>query len=152
MSPRAAWRLQSLGFVDLYDYAGGKADWLANGFPTEGTAADRLRIGAKAHRDTPTCRINETIAGASHRAFGAGYDHCVVVNEGNVVLGILDSSALRQGDDTRVETLMRGGPSTFRPSTPVDELKEFLAKRGLRRALVTKPDGRLIGTVFAEDL
>jgi rhodanese-related sulfurtransferase len=34
LSPRAAWRLESLGFKEVYDYAGGKADWLANGFAT----------------------------------------------------------------------------------------------------------------------
>jgi hypothetical protein len=27
MSPRAAWRLESIGFGQVYDYAAGKADW-----------------------------------------------------------------------------------------------------------------------------
>jgi 3-mercaptopyruvate sulfurtransferase SseA len=31
MSPRAAWRLKTLGFERVYDYVGGKADWLAHG-------------------------------------------------------------------------------------------------------------------------
>jgi len=31
MSPRAASRLESLGFRDVYDYAAGKADWFAAG-------------------------------------------------------------------------------------------------------------------------
>ena len=35
MSPRAAWRLESLGFARVYDYVAGKADWMAAGLPTE---------------------------------------------------------------------------------------------------------------------
>ena len=31
MSPRAAVRLRQLGFRRVYDYAGGKNDWLAAG-------------------------------------------------------------------------------------------------------------------------
>ena len=31
MSPRAAWRLESLGFSHVYDYVAGKIDWLAAG-------------------------------------------------------------------------------------------------------------------------
>src|SRR2546430_16920519 len=37
MSPRAAARLEQLGF-DVYDYALGKVDWMARGLPMEGTA------------------------------------------------------------------------------------------------------------------
>src|SRR3989442_6558444 len=152
MSPRAAWRLQSLGFAEVYDYAAGKEDWLANGLPTEGTAAALPRIGARAHRDTPTCRLDETVAQAATRTTDAGYDHCVVVNDAGVVLGILESTVLREHPRSRVDTVMRSGPSTFRPSTPVEELRDFLAERDLRRALVTTSDGRLIGSVFADEL
>src|SRR5438093_12548462 len=35
LSPRAAWRLEQLGFVDVADYAGGKMDWLARGLAFE---------------------------------------------------------------------------------------------------------------------
>jgi hypothetical protein len=38
MSPRAAWRLEAAGFGPVYDYAAGKADWLAADLPFEGTA------------------------------------------------------------------------------------------------------------------
>ena len=152
MSPRAAWRLQSLGFAEIYDYVAGKADWLANGLHTEGTAADSSRIGAKAHRDTPTCHLDETVGEAARRAADAGYDHCVVVNDVGVVLGILESTALREHAEGRAEDVMRSGPSTFRPNTSVDELRNVLAKGRFHRALVTKPDGRLVGMVFADEL
>ena len=38
MSPRAAWLLEATGFGPVYDYAAGKADWLAADLPFEGTA------------------------------------------------------------------------------------------------------------------
>jgi hypothetical protein len=35
----AAWRLESLGFAQVYRYTPGKADWLANELPVEGQQA-----------------------------------------------------------------------------------------------------------------
>ncbi len=55
MSPRAAWRLESLGFGEVYDYAAGKLDWMAAGLPTEGTNAELLRAGDVARNDVSTC-------------------------------------------------------------------------------------------------
>jgi len=37
MSPRAAWRLESIGFTKVRDYVAGKADWGSFGLPLEGT-------------------------------------------------------------------------------------------------------------------
>lgn len=34
MSPRAAWRLERLGFEPVYDYVAGKVDWMAAGLAT----------------------------------------------------------------------------------------------------------------------
>ena len=34
MSPRAASRLERLGFEPVYDYVSGKVDWMAAGLPT----------------------------------------------------------------------------------------------------------------------
>jgi CBS domain-containing protein len=152
MSPRAAWRLESLGFGEVYDYVAGKADWLANGLPTEGTAAGTPRIGTRAHRDTPTCGLGDRVAAAAQRAVDNGYDFCVVVNAETIVLGILEARVLHEQPDSLVEAAMRAGPSTFRPSTPVGELRDFLTTRRLHRALVTTSAGRLIGTLFLHEL
>jgi rhodanese-related sulfurtransferase len=38
MSPRAACRLEALGFTRVDDYVDEIADWQAAGLPTEGTA------------------------------------------------------------------------------------------------------------------
>ena len=43
MSPRAACRLETLGFAEVYDYVAGKADWLGRGLPREGEKAREPR-------------------------------------------------------------------------------------------------------------
>ena len=45
MSPRAACRLETLGFERTFDYMAGKADWIAAGLPTEGRLASEPRAG-----------------------------------------------------------------------------------------------------------
>jgi hypothetical protein len=47
---------------------------------------------------------------------------------------------------------MEPGPSTVRPDTAPNELAERLRSRDLRTALVTTPEGVLIGIVLREDL
>ena len=70
MSPRAAWRLEGLGFERVYDYVPGKADWSASGLPTEGTQAGILTIGNAARRDVPTCAPGEKVGEVPGRVRG----------------------------------------------------------------------------------
>src|SRR6266516_46216 len=56
MSPRAAWRLESIGFTQVYDYVAGKADWGSAGLPLEGTRGSETRVGAHLRHDVPTSR------------------------------------------------------------------------------------------------
>ena len=72
----------------------GKLDWLAAGLPTEGTNAERPRAGDVARRDTPTCRLDETIGRVRDRVREAGWDACVVVNEEGIVYGLLREAEL----------------------------------------------------------
>ena len=44
MSPRAAWRLEALGYPEVYDYVAGKSDWMAAGLPTEHSGARPPRV------------------------------------------------------------------------------------------------------------
>src|SRR6266567_8778669 len=44
LSARAAWRLESMGFQEVYRYTAGKADWLAAGWETEGAQARKTRL------------------------------------------------------------------------------------------------------------
>src|SRR5713101_1085042 len=80
MSPRAAARLESLGFEQVYDYVAGKADWGSFGLPLEGTRHSGTRVGARAHTDVPVCYPRERLAEVRDRIRAAGWDTCFVVN------------------------------------------------------------------------
>ena len=151
MSPRAAWRLEALGFSQVYDYVPGKVDWLAHGLPSEGRLAAEPTAGDVARPDVPTCALDEELADVRVRVREAGWDTCVVVNEHDVVLGRLGRSALTSDVRGRVEDVMSEGPSTVRPHKPLREIAQRLRDRGLSTALVTTADGRLVGVLRLEE-
>lgn len=150
LSPRAAWRLQSMGF-DVYDYAGGKLNWLATGLPTEGEKANEPRIGRLARNDVPICSPDEPVQEAQRRLNGSAI--CLVVNQAGVVLGRLGAKEFAAaGEGARAEDAMYPGPSTFRPYVPVEEMREYMDKRNMKSAPVTDADGHFIGMLHREDL
>jgi Mg/Co/Ni transporter MgtE len=150
MSPRAAWRLEALGFAEVHDYVDGKLDWLAAGLPTEGTNARRPRAGSVARADGPTCRLEEPIERVRERVRAAGWDACVVVNDERVVLGLLREEELERPEGM-IEQVMRPGPSTFRPHVPIQEMAHFMVAHDLPTSPITTSDGRLIGILRRED-
>jgi CBS domain-containing protein len=129
----------------------GKLDWLAAGLTIEGTNAERPRAGDVARRDVPTCRLDEPIGAVGERVGAAGWDACVVVNQGGVVLGLLRSEELGKGGDEPVERIMRPGPSTFRPHVSIGEMAHYMVEHDLPNAPVTTSDGRLVGLLTKED-
>ncbi len=151
MSPRAAWRLESLGFSEVYDYVAGEADWLAMGLPSEGREAGQRRAGRVAKRDVPTCGLSELLGEVRQRAQGAGGDACIVVNAERVVLGRVRGAAWDGPDDATVEDVMEAGPTTVRPNEPLAALTERMQKHGTRSVLVTTSDGRLVGVLERVD-
>ena len=151
MSPRAAWRLESLGFPRVYDYAAGKADWGSSGLPLEGRADSSTRVSSIATAEVPTCRLSETVAEVAAR-LPADWDICVVTNDRQVVLGLLGRSALRSGQETSVESAMTAGPSTIRPSAGLDAIRERMRDQKLTRIIVSRSDGTLVGVVRREDI
>jgi CBS domain-containing protein len=151
MSPRAACRLETLGFGDVHDYVPGKLDWMAAGLRTEGTNAQRPRAADVARRDPPTCRLDERLGAVRERARASGWDAAVVVGEQGVVLGLLRRKEL-DGDAGRpVEQAMRPGPSTFRPFVPIQEMATFMEEHRLDSSPITTSDGRLVGLLLRED-
>jgi Mg/Co/Ni transporter MgtE len=139
-----------LGFTEVYDYVDGKLDWLAAGLPTEGTNAKRPRAGDLARRDTPTCRLVEPIDDVRERVRAAGWDACVVVNDEQVVLGLLREAELRK-EGQPVERVMRPGPSTFRPHVSSEEMAHFMVEHDLPTSPITTSGGYLIGLLRRED-
>jgi CBS domain-containing protein len=145
MSPRAAWRLESIGFTQVHDYVAGKADWGSAGLPLEGTRGSDTRVGAHLRRDVPTCRLDERLADVRARVRAAGSDTCFVVNEEQIVLGRLGRAALAGEDDVIAEDAMSAGPSTVRPSLELDRAVERMRRQNLTTLPVTTSEGRLLG-------
>src|SRR5437879_12533214 len=81
MSPRAASRLETLGFAEVYDYVDGKVDWMAAGLPTEGTNAQHPRAGDTARKDVPTCGLTERLGDVKARVEAEGWNAAVVGND-----------------------------------------------------------------------
>jgi predicted transcriptional regulator len=150
MSPRAAWRLEQLGFAEVYDYVPGKSDWTAAGLPREGASADIPQAGDIVDRKVPTCGPHESLGDVLDRLPAGADGLCVVVNEANVVLGTLylrDVDDLRRAarDGATAERAMRPGPSAVRANEQVGPLVERMRDADVRRVLVTDPEGRLLG-------
>jgi CBS domain-containing protein len=152
MSPRAAWRLETLGFAEVYDYVPGRADWAASGRPVEGAFASVPTIGALAHRDVPTCALDERVADVAERVRDAGWSTCLVTIGRGVVLGRLFRRELDAPDERTAEQAMRPGPSTFRPNVSAHEMMHYMDEHDLRTAIVTTSDGTLVGIVRKEEL
>ncbi|MBN9098170.1 MAG: CBS domain-containing protein [Pseudonocardia sp.] len=154
MSPRAACRLAALGFIPVFDYVPGKVDWLAHNLPVEGTAAGAPTIGARLRHDVATTFLAEPVAAVRARVAASRYEFALVLAADQAtLLGRLRPSVLENADpDRQAGEVMEPGPSTLRPHEPAQAIAERLAQRHLGYAIVTDPEGRLLGTVHPSDL
>jgi CBS domain-containing protein len=152
MSPRAACRLETLGFEHVYDYVTGKSDWLARGLPREGSEATEPRAIDFARDDVVTCRPHEPIGEVRSRVRASPFGFAFVVTDGNVLLGRLGDAALESEADAAPEAVMEPGPSTVRADLAPGRLRERLERDPLGAAVITDPDGRLLGVVRRVDL
>jgi CBS domain-containing protein len=151
MSARAAWRLESLGFTRVYRYTPGKDGWVASGLPTEGVDAATLRAGDVVDRDTLTCAVHERLDDVRDRLQAAGATSCIVVNDNRVVLGRVRGEALAGDAEQTVEAVMEAGPTTARPSEPLDALIERMRQRRVGSIIVSTAYGVLVGALRRED-
>jgi predicted transcriptional regulator len=152
MAPRAAARLESLGFGEVYEYKAGKSDWLAAGLPTEGTNAGRPHAGDVARKDVPVCGLKDRVGNVRERVRAAGWDAVVVVDDDRVVLGLLRAKELEKDGDLLIEQAMRPGPSTFRPNVLIHEMAHFMVEHNVESSLVTTSDGKLVGLLMRPDV
>ena len=150
MSPRAAWRLETLGFTNVYDYVGGKADWFSAGLPREGKLTSIPRAGDVARPDL-TCRPTERISDVIERVRAAGKDTCIATTDGGVVLGRVRTARLDRDSQGPVEEVMELGPTTTRADTMLESILERLNARNVESILVATSDGRLVGTLYRSD-
>jgi CBS domain-containing protein len=144
MSPRAAWRLDQLGY-DAFDYALGKLDWIAHALPTEGERRGPPRVRDAVLATVPTSPPDADAEAAAQRAQTVGWDACVIVNDAHVILGRLRVRDATAGH--RAEDGMEPGPTTIRPSEELQPVYERMGRRGVRRLLVSNPAGVLLGAL-----
>jgi len=137
-----------MGFPDVYEYAAGKADWIAMGMPTERQDA-RERIEQVARKDAPTCGVHDLV-GQVRAKLPEGWNICVALNSDRIVLGLADLSQALEPEKT-IEDIMRPAPVTFRPGRAVAATCEYLKSKNVDVALVTTSIGELIGVLRREE-
>ena len=97
--------------------------------------------------------LGERIGDVRARVADSPYGFGLVVHDHDIVLGRLRMSEMKDAkDDARAEDVMSPGPSTVRADTEADELAKKLDAKDLKTALVTNPEGGLIGVVLRKDL
>jgi rhodanese-related sulfurtransferase len=150
LSARAAAVLDALGFPDVHDYVGSKTAWLGEGLPVEGDIPATSRAGAIA-RKVPTCRIEDRTGELGERFIGDD-GLCVVVDDDEVVLGVVRQETVGLPADTPVADVLLPAPPSVRPSITARDLARSMDDDGRRYVLVTTSHGRLLGIVAAADL
>jgi signal-transduction protein with cAMP-binding, CBS, and nucleotidyltransferase domain len=151
MSPRAACRLELLGFEEVYDYGPGKGDWLATGLARDGESVGTPYAGDLAHA-TVTCGPAELISDVKERVEKAGKDSCIVVDADDHVLGVVTAAALNGRGDEKAGDVADAAPQTFRANEPLSSFVEERSKKDVKTVLVTTPKGELLGVVEREEL
>jgi CBS domain-containing protein len=135
----------------VYDYVAGKEDWLARALPTEGEKASVPIAAGVLREDAVTCHLDEPVGSVRERVDKSSYGFALVVSETGILLGRLRATALAADSKATAEQAMEAGPSTVRPGKELAPLVDRLRKRDLRYALVTMPDGVLVGVLLRSD-
>jgi hypothetical protein len=95
-----------LGFEQVFDYEAGKIDWLAYGLPVEGEIAGAPLVINQMERQVPKCRLRDSAGEAKQYAEQLGLNLCPVVNEQDIVLGLLREDAWEDDPSSPAEKLM----------------------------------------------
>jgi len=98
------------------------------------------------------CRLGDRIDRVRAEVEKSPYGFALVLDERDVLLGRLRGSTLHGEGTATAEDAMEAGPSTIRADTSVEKLRERLEGSGLNFAVVTTPDGVLMGIVCRADL
>lgn len=127
-------------------------DWLVSRRPIEGRLAQQPTAGKLARDDVVTCALSDQVGGVRERVEASPYPFALVLSRGGVLLGRLRRSMLDCDPGLAAEAVMEPGPSTIRPHRSAAGVARDLAERDLRWAIVTTPDGELIGVVSRAEL
>jgi CBS domain-containing protein len=130
----------------------GKVDWLAHNLPVEGDRPDLATGGRVMRGDAALCRPTDRIADVRDSIERSPYPFALVTSGDGTLLGRVPSSALDRASERPVWDVAEPGPKTFRPHVRAEKVAAVLAEKGLRWAIVTTPEGRVLGVASREDL
>lgn len=136
----------------MYDYVPGKVDWLAHDLPVEGERATPPTAGRVMREDAVRARPEDRVGDVLERIEASPYDFALVTGQTGILLGRIRQSAVDGAPDRRVGEVMELDPSTVRPHRAAARVAESLARKDLPWAIVTTPEGRLLGVAGREDL
>jgi CBS domain-containing protein len=141
-----------LGFADIYDYVPGKVDWLAHNLEVEGDDPEPPTLGGVMRDDVVHCAPTDRVADVHASIKASPYPFALVTTDGGTVLGRLPASALDPGSEASVGDIAEPGPKTFRPHHSAANVARQLGEKDLRWAIVTTPEGRVLGVASRADL
>ena len=130
----------------------GKVDWLAHNLPVEGDKTDAPIAGRAMRDDAALCRPTDRVADVRASIERSPYPFALVTSEDGTLLGRAPLSALDADSDRPVWDVAAPGPKTFRPHVSAEKVVGVLADKDLRWAIITTPEGRLLGVASREDL
>ncbi|MFC7101677.1 CBS domain-containing protein [Nonomuraea rubra] len=97
-------------------------------------------------RDPVTAGLDDPLGMLTERIIADPAGLAVVVDEDDVVQGVIGSRELRGGDlDGTAESVMRVGATTVRPSEEIDPLVQRMDQAKVDHVVVTQADGTLVG-------
>jgi hypothetical protein len=99
-----------------------------------------------------TCSLQDQVGPVAERVADSPYPFALVLGPRNVLLGRLRASMLDCDPQLLAEEIMEPGPKTFRPHRTAAGVAAELAQRDLRWAIVTTPEGELIGVAARKEL
>lgn len=102
--------------------------------------------------DAVLCPPTARIADVHDSIQRSPYPFALVMSDDGTLLGRVPSSALEPASERPVWEVAEPGPKTFRPHVSADKVAAVLAEKGLRWAIVTSPEGRVLGVASRGDL
>ena len=118
----------------------------------EGEQAAQPRAIDLARQDVITCRLDEMVGAVSERVAASPYSYAFVTSADGVLLGRLRNTALAREPQLPAGEVMEPGPSTTRPDLSPAKVLDKLRSAQLTTAVLSDPEGRLIGIVTRQDL
>ena len=119
----------------------------------EGERTEPPTVGRVARDDFVRCGPHDRAADVLEQVERSIYPFGLVLGGDDRLLGRVRGSALRQAPaDSPVGEIMELDPTTNRPHRAARDIAKRLADRDLRWAIVTTPEGRVLGVASRSDL